>query len=101
VLRADGFPAENVQVDIDTTISERNFRLLASERNTDRFGHFSLLVHVVAPLGTPVSLDPVIVDVQFRRGQLPAHSERVTLSLAALGQPVTVSQLVVSLPPEP
>ena len=56
VLRADGSPAANTLVSIDTTISERNFRLLASERSTDRLGRFSLFF-VVAPLGTTVSLD--------------------------------------------
>jgi hypothetical protein len=100
VLRSDGSPLANAVVSLDTAISERNFRLLATERSTDRFGRFSLLVYVVAPLGTAISFDPVTADVQVRRsGQGSAHSVRTVLPLAALGQEVDVAQLVVTLPP--
>lgn len=101
VLRSDGSPVANILVSIDTTIGERNFRLLASERSTDRVGRFSLLVFVVAPLGTAVSLDPVTADIRIQwREQVSAYSVRTTLPLAPLGQVVDVTQLVVSLPPD-
>ena len=101
---ADGRAARNLPVGVDTTLAERRFWLVERGQATDARGRFSLVVSVVAPLGSRPDLSPVTVDLVVLGNGPPGPAGpwrnlvRVTFALAKLGAPVVPAFVLVQLP---